>query len=84
MRLPCAPPELASGAMREIVFPNRGALTLPAMETLPGLLAGIAAVLRDEVICGQRRGTLLTEAGLVWIERSLEHFEFVRRQVGIF
>ena len=80
--LPVTPAPLAARAMRKVVFHNHGALTLPAMKWCSGLLAGVAAVLRAEVICRQRRGTLQTEAGLVWIERSLEHFEFPWRHVG--
>ena len=68
--------------MRKVVFHNHGTLTLPAMEGFPGLLTGVAAV--EEVVRRPRLATFLTEAGLFWIERALELFLLVRRQVGLF
>ena len=80
--LPCAPPKLASGAVRVVVSQNHGTLTLPAMEGFPGLLTGIAAV--EEVVRRPRLATFLTEAGLRWIERALELFLLPGREVGFF
>ena len=43
--LPVTPAPLAARAMRKVILHNHGALTLPAVEGFPRLLAGVAAVL---------------------------------------